>query len=216
VAGGNHPQSRSFDWVVHKQPQDGQEDAPNRPVPNWSSERGCHARDQCDEDEAGNQHHHSSSHAASRAGAFAAGAQSRARGMHHGPFGLNGLDFPGPALRALAEARREFGQDYKEGAAVWYAVVAGADRAATGSGTARASSSACFALTSGRAGLRRAGLRCAARACLHGPVGRGRLACRGAGWLVGSRPRGGVQPGRQAAGQRRRLRRASRLRSAIS
>ena len=151
-----------------------------------------------------------------QAGAFAAGAQSRARGMHHGPFGLNGLDFPGPALRALAEARREFGQDYKEGAAVWYAVVAGADRAATGSGTARASSSACFALTSGRAGLRRAGLRCAARACLHGPVGRGRLACRGAGWLVGSRPRGGVQPGRQAAGQRRRLRRASRLRSAIS
>ena len=28
--------------------------------------------------------------------------------------------------RALAETRREFGQDYKEGAAVWYAVVAGA------------------------------------------------------------------------------------------
>ncbi len=29
--------------------------------------------------------------------------------------------------RALAETRREFGRDYKEGAAVWYAVVAGAD-----------------------------------------------------------------------------------------
>ncbi len=53
-----------------------------------------------------------------------------------------------PMPRALAETRREFGQDYKEGAAVWYAVVAGADRATTGLGTARASSSACFTSTS--------------------------------------------------------------------
>ena len=75
-------------------------------------------------------------------------SKSRSRGTHHGPFGLNGLDFPGSALRALAETRREFGQDYKEGAAVWYAAVAEADRAATGSGTARAASSACCALTS--------------------------------------------------------------------
>ena len=53
-----------------------------------------------------------------------------------------------PLPRALAETRREFGQDYKAGAAVWYAAVAGADRATTGSGTARALTSACFALTS--------------------------------------------------------------------
>ena len=53
-----------------------------------------------------------------------------------------------PMPRALAETRKEFGQDYKEGTVVWYAVVAGADRATTGSRTARASNSACFALTS--------------------------------------------------------------------
>ena len=77
---------------------------------------------------------------------FAAWARSRSRGMRHGPFGLNdpGQDpvQPGPHVgavwtrsapggcprpRALAETRSESCQDYKEGAAVWYAAVAGAD-----------------------------------------------------------------------------------------
>ncbi len=50
--------------------------------------------------------------------------------------------------RAGPRSRGVSGQDYTEGAAVWYAAVAGADRAAAGSGTARARSSACCALTS--------------------------------------------------------------------
>ena len=37
------------------------------------------------------------------------------------------LDRIRPGYLALAETRGEFGQDYEEGAAVWYAAVAGAD-----------------------------------------------------------------------------------------